>query len=93
MLEQSAVGVICDDNASPYYGWIFVYVPADDIQPSAVGRLSMVTLPTGKKVIRFLKNGVHAGVFDLTTLNGSLLSNFAVYAASPILFVRPFHGP
>lgn len=93
VLEQSAVGLICDDNASPYYGWIFVYVPADDIQLSAVGRLSMVTLPTGKRVIRFLKNGVHAGVFDLTTMNGSLLSNFAVYAASPILFIRPLHGP
>jgi transcriptional regulator with XRE-family HTH domain len=93
VLEQSAVGVICDDNASPYYGWIFVYVHADDIQPAAVGRLSMVTLPTGKRVIRFLKNGVHAGAFDLATMSGPLLSNFAVYAASPILFIRPAHGP
>lgn len=93
VMEQSAVGVICDDTASPYHGWIFVYVPADVIQSSAVGRLAMVTLPTGKRVIRFLKNGLHAGIFDLAPLGGPSLSNFAVYAASPVLFIRPAHGP
>lgn len=93
VLEQSSVGVICDDPASPYHGWIFVYVPADVIQPAAVGRLAMVTLPMGKKVIRFLKNGLHQGVFDLASLGGPSLSNLAIYAASPVLFIRPAHGP
>ena len=93
VLEQSAVGVICDDNASRYYGWIFVYVPANDIQQSAVGRLSVVKLDSGKTVIRFLSHGLHAGRFDLATIGGPSFSNFVVSAASPVLFIRPVHGP
>jgi len=92
VLEESAVGYTCDDAMSLYYGWTFVSVPAMDIQPAAVGRLSVVTLANGKMVIRFLKNGRRAGAFDLTSLNGPTLNNFVVAAASPILYIRPLHG-
>ena len=93
VLEQGAEGFICDDNASPYYGWIFVHVPSPSIQPAAISRLSVVKLAGGKMVIRFLKQGLHAGRFDLTPLAiGSNLSNFEILSASPVLFIRPLHG-
>jgi hypothetical protein len=93
LVEQSAVGLICDDSLSPYYGWIFSYIPASDIEPSAIGRLSVVKLPSGRMLIRFLNPGLHVGKFDLTPLNGPPFSNFVVFTASPVLYIRPAHGP
>lgn len=93
LVEQSAVGLICDDSASPFYGWIFAYIPASDIEPSAIGRFSVVKLSSGKMLIRSLKPGLHAGKFDLAPLNGPPFTNFAVFTASPVLFIRPAHGP
>ena len=93
LIEQSAVGLICDDSASPFYGWIFTYIPSSDIEPSAIGRLSVVKLSSGKMLIRFLNPGLHTGKFDLMPLNGPAYTNFAVFTASPVLYIRPAHGP
>ena len=73
--------------------WIFVYVSTADIQPSAVGRLSIVKLASGKMVIRFLKQGINVRMFDLAPITGPSLNNFDVAAASPVLFIGPVHGP
>jgi hypothetical protein len=52
-----------------------------------------VKLASGKMVIRFLKQGINAGMFDLAPFTGPSLNNFDVSAASPVLFIRPVHGP
>jgi len=93
LVEQSTVGLICDDSGSPFYGWIFAYIPASDIEPSAIGRFSVVKLSSGKMLIRFLKPGLHTGKFDLVPLSGTALTNFVVFTASPVLYIRPAHGP
>jgi hypothetical protein len=92
LVEQSTVGLICDDSGSPFYGWIFAYIPASDIEQSAIGRLSVVKLSSGKMLIRFLNPGLHVGKFDLTPINGPPFTNFVVFTASPVLFIRPAHG-
>jgi hypothetical protein len=43
-------------------------------------------------LIRFLKPGLHTGKFDLVPLSGTALTNFVVFTASPVLFIRPAHG-
>ena len=93
LVEQSAVGLICDESDSPFYGWIFAYIPASNIEQSAIGRLSVVKLSSGKMLIRFLNPGLHTGKFDLMPLNGPAFTNFAVFTASPVLYIRPAHGP
>lgn len=93
LFEQSAVGVICDDGASPFYGWIFAYIPASDIQPSAIGRLSVVHLADGTGLIRFLQPGLHAGRFNLVPIAGRAFQNVNdVRAAAPVLHIKPFQS-
>jgi transcriptional regulator with XRE-family HTH domain len=92
LFERTVVGLICDDNVSPLYGWVFTYIPVSGLEPSAIGKLSVVKLSSGKMLIRFLKPGINAGKFDLGSLNGPSLANFDVFTASPVLFIRPFHG-
>lgn len=92
VLEENAVGFTCDDGTSPYYGWTFVSVLATDIRPSAIGRLSVVKLDSGKMVIRFLKHGLRAGRFEVASMCDPSLNSFDVSAASPVLFIRPVHG-
>lgn len=89
IFEQSAVGLICDDSSSSFYGWIFAYVPAAAIQPSAIGRLSVVHLKGGRMFIRFLKPGLHSDRFDLVPLSGHTLRDVDdVCSASPVLHIR-----
>jgi transcriptional regulator with XRE-family HTH domain len=92
LFETTVLGLICDDNLSPFYGWVFTFIPASEVEPSAIGRLSVVKLSSGKMLIRFLKPGLNAGKFDLGSLNGPTLNNFDVFTASPVLLIRPFHG-
>jgi hypothetical protein len=93
IFERAAVGLICDDHDSLFYGWIFVYVPAEDIQSSAIGRLSVVQLASGQRLIRFLKPGLHADQFNLVPFSGrSFLNVDDVCAATPVLHIRPTQG-
>lgn len=91
VFEKAAVCLICDDPHSLFYGWVYVYVPAPapHIQPTAIGRLSVVELDNGRKLVRFLNPGIYAGRFDLMPLTGAALLDQEVTAASPILHIRP----
>ena len=88
LFDQGAVGLICDDSASLFYGWIFAYIPAAVIESTAIGRLSVVHHATAGLLIRFVKPGLHAGKFDLTGFSGQNLPNVDISAASPVLHIR-----
>lgn len=91
IFEQAAEGVVCNDSKSLFYGWVFAYVPANNIPPLAIGRLSIVQLAGGQKYIRFLKPGIQAGRFDLVSITtGRPFENLHdVSSASPILHILP----
>lgn len=99
MFEQDARCLLCDDPNSLYYGWIFAYVPPSEIQSEAIGRLSVVQLSTGLKLIRFLTPGLYAGRFNLMPMAGRQLLDVEVSTAAPILHIRtaqaanPPHAP
>jgi len=89
VFEQAAVCLVCDDRNSLFYGWVYAYIPASDIQATAIGRLAVVQLDTGVKLVRFFTPGLHAGRYNLTPLTGRPLLDVEVASASPVLHIRP----
>jgi transcriptional regulator with XRE-family HTH domain len=88
VFERDARCLLCDDRNSLYYGWIFAYIPAAEVQHEAIGRLSVVTLSTGLKLIRFLTPGLYAGRFNLMPMAGRQLNDVEISAATPVLHIR-----
>jgi transcriptional regulator with XRE-family HTH domain len=89
VFEQAALCLICDDPNSLFYGWVYAYLAATDIQPTAIGRLSVVQRATGQKLVCFLTPGLYAGRYNLMFISGRQLLDVEVSAASPVLHIRP----
>jgi transcriptional regulator with XRE-family HTH domain len=74
----------------PSLGNAVVFVaPGGDIDPEAIGRLSMVTLAgSGQRRVCKVDRGIDRGQYALTFLDGSQ-SETKISAAAPVLYIRP----
>ncbi len=73
-------------------GWLFyVALPPehDGVQSEAIGRLCLVRVRNGPRLVRWLRRGYRPGTWNLDTMLGSMETRDADVAwASPILAVR-----
>ena len=86
-LKENAVAIRSQTDGL-WDGAILFVQPGNSIELEAVGRLCLVELKTGKKLVRHLARGYQLGEWKLTDLKGRS-EVLEVVSAAPILRIRP----
>lgn len=69
-------------------GGLFFVQITDRLDPAAVGRLSLVRLPSGPWLLRTVKPSIEVGRYDLIGPAGTMEGQTLI-AGAPILLIRP----
>lgn len=88
-LPEAAVAARNEDPHSVYYGWTYFWVAQPNVPIEAIGKKCVVQMQNGTRYLRFLKNGMQAGKFDLLARGNVSLTGVTLVSASPILAIKP----
>ena len=86
-LKENAVALRSQTDGL-WDGAVLLVQPGNSIELEAVGRLCLVELKTGEKLVRHLARGYQLGEWKLTDLKGRS-EVLEVVSAAPILRIRP----
>ena len=71
-------------------GWMFFSLIKDnDVAADVNGRLCVVGLESGRRVLRFVHRGYSPGCFNLIGMFGGSSEDVRVRSAAPVLWIRP----
>jgi transcriptional regulator with XRE-family HTH domain len=87
-LPRECVAVRCEDRASTMDHWTFYYVPRASVTSEAIERLSVCQLASDAQRLAIPSRGFEAGTYNLRAVNGVVLENQRLVAASPVLWIR-----
>lgn len=72
MMPAETVALTVGDPDSLLYGSLLFYKPESEINPDAIGRLSIVKLRSGKSILARIDRGIRPGFYNLR-LNSSII--------------------
>lgn len=80
---QTAGGVL-----DAYDGAVIYYQPAGGIHSEALGRLCVVTVQGGTRLVGILKRGYQRGLYTVTDPAGRVRENLWIESATPVVWVK-----
>ncbi|SFJ68723.1 helix-turn-helix domain-containing protein [Methylobacterium brachiatum] len=87
-MREGATAIRVNSPGAPHHGWVLFYYPARDVQPDAVGRLSVVSLADGRIMTGFLARGFDEGTYTVTPLSGAAVEDVRLVSAAPVRWIR-----
>jgi transcriptional regulator with XRE-family HTH domain len=75
------------DTSAPADGWVLFYEMGDNVDASAVGRLSVCELANGSLVVGTVKPGDDIGTFNVTGFYDA--KGIELRRAAPVIIIRP----
>lgn len=88
-LPEATVAARNEDHASAYHGWTYFFVPRAGIPIEVIGKKAIVQMTNGTKYLRFVRNGLQPGRYDLLARGNVSVTGVSLTSASPILAIKP----